>query len=1202
MWWIRTCKGMVLWGCILASCWGGFIAEAAFVPGTTNYIHADGTTGSSYILYLPTSYDSNSPPPLVLYFDPGADSGYGMGKLQPSCEAAGWLLACANDLQNGWVENEELVIREIMDDVRNRIPYDRSRFYLSGLSGGSWRANTASREYWNEVTGLLLFACWIGDYDDYTLFPDRLAVTRINGLDDISIRQEMDLVYYTQTLVRVHDVFFDGGHEIGPSDAIDEAVTWLEDDYSTIGQFYIPADFEAAASSLVNSAQSAWNGTNINLVVSNAMAVMQQYPMSSSVREAERLLFLVFTNELLRAQVEYNPLPSEAWPTSWMLMQRGLGTEDNFPSYFAQAYFEAAIRACPTNSRALGENAYQILMDADRNRQEWPLAADLAETAFLLKTNHWRALHVQSVLAAQMGDMRGALFYLQQAMDRMPGDTGNDALSNTYDDFEDLVIRYERELEQIQPLPLLEGFERLPMNRSAEGRNGWALPWGEANNQTQTVHNGLCALSITGQQSMAFLNCALRTNENLWIDCYMQPARSGADYIHPLPPLSTALFYVQHNGYLRVYDGAGSHWVTLSHTPIPADDWSRISIHIDFSAQEWSIFLNDQEVGSTLGLAQSNSVFSGIYFLHDSEDPTVLDDLTITGNAPLADRDLDGLPDVWEVAYALDPDDPSDSGLDPDGDLYANDEEFRQGTSPGEWNEPPTNTFAAEVEVDAAGFSLGEMVRTNMLYRHHRWNGEVLLATSNQASIYFKTYSSSGTVCWGEIDADPVALSTTGVVINVGSDAGSDEKLTIPGPLNALYSVLFDESTGEFRVEWSGFHDADGDTMMDEWEMLHTGTSTGLTPYGNPDADAFPTIEEYFRNTDPQSHDPYSGFPSISLAGSFNGWRTTSFNMTRVGDHVWQYRYWWGPGASSFKFVANHSWDVNWGDNQQAATDVPFRDTSDQQGANIVMSVTNSGYDGTISFNDLTRKYAIVSRAQDEDMDGMPDDWEVARYTNRWMYGASSDSDEDGWVNIAEYLQDTDPLVPDTGMVTNISLSVVGNFSGWNTASHFMQPAGNHLWQLDMTFTNLTDAQFKFVANGTWDTAWGSPSAESFPLPLQALGNAQGGSPNFTSSEPLDGCYRFTFNEAAGLCALDYAPDYIVCTPPRWVEGATNRTMVLEWLSSSYQQYYLLCYTNLLADPILLDAFIPATPPINVTTQMLDSEMRMGIFQIRLVD
>lgn len=1189
--WTRTWLGIV--ACVFT----GAFAQAAYVPGTTNMVYADGTTGASYMLYLPTSYSSNNPPPLMLYFDPGSDSGYGLQKLQPSCEAAGWVLACANGLGNTAIPDEAIVQREIMDDVRRRIPYDRRRFYLAGLSGGSWRANSAAREYWDEATGLLLFGCWIGDYDDYTVFPDRLAVARVNGLDDTSkiAREPKDLVYYTQTLVRVHDVHFAGGHEIGPTHSISEAMAWLEEDFVAVGESYIPANFEAAASTLVADAQAAWDAADYELVVSNAAVAMLRYPMSSSVREAERLLFLVCTNETLRAGVSLDLEPAEVWPLSWMLMERGFGTDAYFPAYFATAYFEAAIRACPTNARALAECAHQILNDPARTRQEWPRAAVLAENAFLLKTNHWRGPYVQYELAAQMGDVRGAWFHLHTTIDRLL-DIGYDTRPRIYSSCVDAAARYEEYVAQIQGLPIPEDFERLPMDRSVAGRRGWMVPWGQAHNQTQTVHNGLCALSITGRQSLAFLNCAARTNEAIWVDFYIQPFLGGGDFTNPLPPLATAAFNVQSNGLLRVYDGKTGNWTTLVHAPIPAAQWSRISIRADCASQQWAIRLNDVEAASGLGFAHSNAVFSGIYFLHDGDSPTILDSLTISTNAPLADGDLDGMPDAWEEAYGLNSADPTDSGLDPDVDLYANYEEYRLGTSPNEWNaSPATTTGAMMIRSDASMLS-GGLIKTNYLHRHHRWEGDVMLVASNQARPYFMTWSDLDTFWWGAEEAVTLSPPCSGVA---KQDYSCVDNLTVQGPLNALYHVMLDESTGEYSIEWAGFHDADGDTMMDEWEMVYAGNATGLTPYGNPDGDAYPNLAEYFAGTHPHARDPYSGYSAVSLAGSFNDWSTTRHYMNLVGDHVWQYRLWRTATTSTFKFVANSSWDVNWGDNQQAASVGSFRDVADIDGANITLVTTNSAY-VAISFNDLTRKYAVVSRSADSDADGVPDDWEVARYTNIWTYDASSDPDGDGWVNLAEYLEDTDPFVRNVGLTTNTSVCVVGNFSGWNTALNPMQPVGNHLWRLDLAFTNLTGTEFKFVANGNWSTAWGASNAGSFALPLQTIGNIQGGASNFKPAAPLDGVYRFTFNEACALCTLDYAPQYLLHQTPEWAENSTNRALVLKWLSSSDRTYSLYGYTNLLTEPERLRSWIPATPPLNVVTQEIDSEMRLGIFQIRL--
>jgi hypothetical protein len=57
----------------------------------------------------------------------------------------------------------------------------------------------------------------------------------------------------------------------------------------------------------------------------------------------------------------------------------------------------------------------------------------------------------------------------------------------------------------------------------------------------------------------------------------------------------------------------------------------------------------------------------------------ILDPVTLT---VLADSDHDGLPDEWEVAHGLNPNDPTDAVLDLDQDGQTNLEEYRGGTDP----------------------------------------------------------------------------------------------------------------------------------------------------------------------------------------------------------------------------------------------------------------------------------------------------------------------------------------------------------------------------------------------------------------------------------------------------------------------------------------------------------------------------------------
>ncbi|HAB18729.1 MAG TPA: hypothetical protein DCE44_20100, partial [Verrucomicrobiales bacterium] len=76
------------------------------------------------------------------------------------------------------------------------------------------------------------------------------------------------------------------------------------------------------------------------------------------------------------------------------------------------------------------------------------------------------------------------------------------------------------------------------------------------------------------------------------------------------------------------------------------------------------------------------------------------------------DLDHDGLPDVWEFGFSLNPDDPADAALDTDGDGWTNAQEFAAGTNP----QNDASFFEARSETEGAAVHIRFTAVANHTY------------------------------------------------------------------------------------------------------------------------------------------------------------------------------------------------------------------------------------------------------------------------------------------------------------------------------------------------------------------------------------------------------------------------------------------------------------------------------------------------------
>ncbi len=112
----------------------------------------------------------------------------------------------------------------------------------------------------------------------------------------------------------------------------------------------------------------------------------------------------------------------------------------------------------------------------------------------------------------------------------------------------------------------------------------------------------------------------------------------------------------------------------------------------------------EQMVGFMSGLGRGGGA-GNVTLPHKEKAASIIDKpsdvggwLTVVSGTPLKDTDYDGMPDAWELASGLNPNNSEDGSQDRDGDGYTNLEEYLNGAEPEKDSVPPTAPQGVKID------------------------------------------------------------------------------------------------------------------------------------------------------------------------------------------------------------------------------------------------------------------------------------------------------------------------------------------------------------------------------------------------------------------------------------------------------------------------------------------------------------------------
>ncbi len=919
--------------------------------GSIYHVAGFSTNGASYYLYLPSAYDGTNELPSMIFMNAAR---HGMGPLLkwlPSAEDLGWIIVVPHDIGNDGPANSRLLLREINRHFRSTFRHDIRRLYTGGISGGSCRAYWQARGFRGEYAGVVDIVGWMCDYDEYTYYPQRLAVVHLNGERYRIPAIQRDDRILNRDGVRTRTFNHNAGHEYPSSELADQALLWLDQDFQETGSLFTFTNAEQRATALMEEARAALASETPAKAAPLLMNVLSKFAYTTNAFGAEEdlleLLRRLPADEVGRA-IE-TPATIHA-VYARMLYQRASYYDDAFfPEEQARLLSGLAIVLDPEYHHALALHAACLTRRPFRTKEDMVLARTLLDRAIALGPNFWIGFYNRAKLEILQGRITEARRDLDLAL--KPAQAWEDPFSYNENALKAEHARVDQEASQLRDAPWFESFMDQPAGMVEAGTYPAVYaPSGRPEMLAVPDAAGFRALALTSSNDTIRFNIRNPAASNLAVSIMLKPAR-GTPEPDPLVYAENLLaFRVDPRGIVQRLQHAGdtTNWVALHHAPLDPNTWNILTLSIDVASGMSHTLINGQPVLPSITLPSGFVMPSYLAMESWSEQTILIDALTVSGSPPRDDLDRDLLPDAWEVDTGLQPyvlagprpdEDATGPNGDPDGDGLITLREYLLGTLP--------------LNADSDGDKMTDGAEFT-----HGFNPLV---------------------------ADPFH--------DISLPSGSSFADALADEWNRTDDIRMRTVTREDGRTVAEILPSLGDCRMTRYYASGPKTVIWLTLSLQPTPGLDTAFTEAMRQGAALVYINMDGYlVAFDGSASVASWKTLDHHPFPLDELI----------AIRLRLdYRNKTWSIWHGSNLLAD--------------NLGFANPDKTHFSTISFEGtgLLDAFHVAAHGPDDDGDGVPDDWEITFFKGLDRVTSDSDADGDGFPDISEYLAGTDPLDPE---------------------------------------------------------------------------------------------------------------------------------------------------------------------------------------------